>query len=296
MRKKIITGIGVIIMTLCVGCTSGEDKALETTTEEITTLSDYEQNFKPESDFKIPDDKYQYGEVVKITYKSSTVGKKRSANVILPAGYSKDKKYPVLYLLHGIAGNEEEWIQGANTKVIVGNLIAEGVTEPFITVVPNIRARKKDYDYSDMMSADHIAAFNNFINDLENDLMPYINSKYSVYTDREHTAICGLSMGGMESLNIGFQHLEQFAYIGAFSPAPSLDQSLLKVDNIEYKPKYVLICSGDADTTVGNSPYSYHCTLDKNNVENTWYEVPGGRHDFNVWSEGLYNFVKNIFK
>lgn len=236
-----------------------------------------------------------YGEVVTIEYYSQTTEENRAANVILPAGYDSSVKYPVLYLLHGIGGTENEWFHG-KPEAIIGNLIADKTTKPFITVVPNVRARKDDYKTDDILSLSNIEAFNNFINDLSSSLMPYMAENYSVSEKREDTAICGLSMGGMESLNIGFTMLDNFGWIGAFSPAPWLDTKLLSIENDEPTPCLVLICSGNSDNVVGNNPKQYHNILTKNNVDHLWYEYSRGEHNFVVWNHGLYNFVKRIFK
>lgn len=273
---------------------ASDNKVEDAASEKKAVLELYEDNYKPVDDYMELKDDVTYGERVEITYYSTTIGIDRKANVILPPNYDENETYPVVYLLHGIGGDENEWFQGKPIEIL-GNLMAEDKAVPFIAVVPNIRAREKDHDFSDMYQPSHFEAFNNFINDLETDLMPYIAENYNVYNDREHNAICGLSMGGMESLNIGFRLLDKFAYIGAFSPAPTLDTSVLKVDDPELAPKYVLICTGDSDDTVQNNPYDYHKVLESNGVEHTFYLVPGGKHDFIVWNEGLYTFAQNVF-
>lgn len=279
--------------------TTTEETTTEATTEKVTTedtvAMEYEQTYKPEAGFMNKKEDISYGEKVAITYYSNTTGKDRKAYVILPEGYDSANKYPVVYMLHGIGGTEGEWFQG-KPQEIIGNLIASGEVEPFIAVMPNVRARANDTDISDMYQPTNFQAFDNFINDLRDDLMPYINENYSVYGDREHTAICGLSMGGMESLSIGFQMLDTFGYIGAFSPAPTLDTSLLTLEGSEYTPELVLVCNGTADGVVANVPTDYHNVMVKNNVEHIWYQVPGGDHNFTVWNDGLYNFVKRLFK
>lgn len=263
--------------------------------EKAAVLELYESEFKPVDGYNQEAEDVVYGERVAIEYFSKTTGVARKANVILPPNYDENETYPVVYLLHGIGGDENEWFQGKPIEVL-GNLMASGEAVPFIAVIPNIRARQNDHNFDDMYQQSHFDAFNNFINDLERDLMPYISENFNVYDDREHTAICGLSMGGMESLNIGFQMLDRIAYIGAFSPAPTLDTSLLKVDDPENTPSYVLICTGSSDDTVGDNPYNYHKVLEENGVEHDFYLVPDGHHDFGVWNQGLYNFAKKVFQ
>jgi len=117
-----------------------------------------------------------------------------------------------LYLLHGIGGSENDWFEGGGrANVIADNLIAEGKIKPLIIVTPNTNAAGPGI-------AD---GYENFTKDLLNSLIPYIESNYSVYTDREHRAIAGLSMGGGQSFNIGLTNLDKFAYIGPISAAPN---------------------------------------------------------------------------
>ena len=275
--------------------TEATEATISPAEEKAAVLELYESEFKPVDGYNQEAEDVVYGERVAIEYFSKTTGVARKANVILPPNYDENETYPVVYLLHGIGGDENEWFQGKPIEVL-GNLMASGEAVPFIAVIPNIRARQNDHNFDDMYQQSHFDAFNNFINDLERDLMPYISENFNVYDDREHTAICGLSMGGMESLNIGFQMLDRIAYIGAFSPAPTLDTSLLKVDDPENTPSYVLICTGSSDDTVGDNPYNYHKVLEENGVEHDFYLVPDGHHDFGVWNQGLYNFAKKVFQ
>ena len=162
-----------------------------------------------------------HGKIDTISYNSKTVGNKRKALIYTPPGYSKKKKYPVLYLLHGIGGDEKEWLNGGKPQIILDNLYAEGKIEPMIVVMPNGRAMKDDRAVGNIFDSDKVQAFATFEKDLLNDLIPYIEKKYPVYTDREHRAIAGLSMGGGQSLNFGLGNLDKFAWIGGFSSAPN---------------------------------------------------------------------------
>lgn len=276
------------------GLTGGADETSGKAADKEAALALYE-TYAPVEGYMDTREDVTYGEKVEITYFSTTTGVDRKANIILPPNYDENTTYPVVYLLHGIGGDETEWFQTKSIEIL-GNLMNDGEAVPFIAVVPNVRAREKDHDISDMYTQSNFEAFDNFINDLNNDLMPYIAENYNVYNDREHNAICGLSMGGMESLNIGFRLLDKFAYIGAFSPAPTLDTSILKVEDEANTPSFVMIVTGDADDTVGDNPYDYHKVLEANGVDHLFYLVPGGHHDFIVWDEGLYTFAKSIFK
>jgi len=155
----------------------------------------------------------QRGQVVNISYYSTATNGTRPAKVYLPPGYSTSKRYSVLYLLHGIGGSEGDWFAdwGGRASIIADNLIAEGKIKPLIIVTPNTNAAGPGIG----------DGYENFTKDLINCLIPYIESRYSVYTDREHRAIAGLSMGGGQSFNIGLTNLDKFAYIGPISSAPN---------------------------------------------------------------------------
>ncbi len=247
-----------------------------------------------------------YGEELVITYDSKTTGTSRKATVVLPVGYTKEKEYPILYLLHGIGGDHNEWKDG-QAGLVISNLIATGEVKEMIVVMPNVRARENDEgNPSDTYSLANYWAFDNFINDLRDDLMPFMEANYSVAKGKENTAIAGLSMGGRESLYIGFNMHETFGYIGAFCPAPGIfgytnfgvtEEGLFTPDTFTL-PKgsdnFVMIVKGESDEIVREFPEIYHETLQKNGVEHVYYTTPGG-HDFEVWRHGLYNFVKRIF-
>src|SRR5690606_9923507 len=154
------------------------------------------------------------GQIDSITYRSKTVGTYRKALIYTPPGYDKRKKYPVLYLLHGIGGDEKEWYTQGQPQVILDNLYAQKKLEPKIVVMPNGRAMKDDRAHGNIFAQDKVAAFANFEADLLNDLLPFIEKNFKVYKDREHRAIAGLSMGGGQTLNFGLGHLDTFAWIG----------------------------------------------------------------------------------
>lgn len=282
--------------------TMQETEVKETVTEEQESKAEYDV---PEN-FSAVQDGVNYGTMMEITYDSKTTGTTRKANIILPPNYSEEKEYPVLYLLHGIGGNHNEWKNGQAANVI-GNLVAAGETSEMIVVMPNVRARANDgSNPSDIYSMEHYQAFDNFINDLRDDLMPFLEANYAIASGKENTAIAGLSMGGRESLYIGFSMPETFGYIGAFCPAPGLlsysnfgvsEGGLFTEETFtlpEGSDNFVMIVAGLSDTVVGAFPSTYHQTLENNGVEHVYYETQGG-HDFGVWRHGLYNFAKNIF-
>ena len=238
-----------------------------------------------------------HGKLDTLTYRSKTVGTDRRVVIYTPPGYSKDKKYPVLYLLHGIGGDEFEWLNGGHPQVILDNLYAEKKVEPMIVVLPNGRAMKDDRAVGNIYAADKVQAFANFEKDLLNDLIPFIEKKYPVIKDREHRAIAGLSMGGGQSLNFGLGNLDKFAWVGSFSAAPNTkrpEELVPKPEEAKKKLKLLWISGGDKDGLLTFSKRT-HDYLKANNVPHIYY-VDHGYHDFNVWKNSLYMFSQLLFK
>lgn len=237
------------------------------------------------------------GKIDTIKYKSTTVGNTRKALIYTPPGFSKNKKYPVFYLLHGIGGDEKEWLNGANPQVILDNLYAEKKIEPMIVVMPNGRAMKDDRAVGNVFDKDKVEAFATFEQDLLRDLIPFIEKKYPTLTDREHRAIAGLSMGGGQSLNFGLGNLDKFAWVGGFSSAPNTKRPEELVPNPETAKKQLKllwISCGDNDGLIAFSKRT-HDYLYQNDVPHIYYIEPGG-HDFKVWKSGLYMFSQFLFK
>lgn len=237
------------------------------------------------------------GSIDTVLYSSTTVGNKRKAIIYTPPGFSKKKKYPVLYLLHGIGGDEKEWLNGGSPQIVLDNLYADGKIEPMIVVMPNGRAMKDDRAIGNIFDSDKVKAFATFEQDLLNDLIPFIQKKYPVYTDREHRAIAGLSMGGGQSLNFGLGNLDKFAWIGGFSSAPNTkppQQLVPDVAAAKEKLKLLFISCGASDGLISFSKRT-HDYLARNNVPHIYFVEPGV-HDFKVWKNGLFMFSQLIFK
>lgn len=237
------------------------------------------------------------GKIETVTYNSKTVGTKRKALVYTPPGFSKSKKYPVLYLLHGIGGDELEWFNNGKPQVILDNLYAEGKLTPMIVVLPNGRAIKDDRATGNIMAPDKVEGFAIFEKDLLNDLIPFIEKTYPAIKNRESRAIAGLSMGGGQSLNFGLGNLDKFAWVGGFSSAPNTKAPEVLVPNPEaakQQLKLLWISCGDNDNLMSFSERT-HLYLQRHRVPHIFYVEPGG-HDFNVWKNDLYLFFQLLFK
>ena len=237
----------------------------------------------------------EHGKVEMVEYDSKSVGNKRKALVYTPPGYSAGQKYPVLYLLHGIGGDENEWRRGGHPEIILDNLIAERKAVPMIIVMPNGRAQPDDRPGTNAMAT--APAFGKFDKDLLGDLIPFIESKYSVKKDRESRALAGLSMGGGQSLNFGLANLDTFAWVGGFSSAPNTKPAAELVpdpDKARQQLKLLWISCGNKDGLIRISQ-GVHAYLKEKNVPHIWH-VDEHAHDFQHWKKAFFNFSQLIFK
>ena len=238
-----------------------------------------------------------HGRLEMFEYESTVTGKRRKANVYLPAGYSAEKKYPVLYLLHGIGGDPYEWTGYVKADIILDNLIADGKTVPMIVVLPNGRAIPDDRAVGNPFEPAKAAGFAKFEGDLLNCLIPAIEAKYSVLTDREHRAIAGLSMGGGQTFNFGLGHLDTFAWIGAFSSAPNTKPpaELLPDPAAATKQlKLLYISCGNKDGLI-NFSQGVHRYAKEHGVPHLW-NVDDHGHDGDTWGSNLYHFSQRLFR
>jgi enterochelin esterase-like enzyme len=250
----------------------------------------------PPAGFDARRDGIDRGKVETVEYDSKTVGAKRKAKVYTPPGYSRDEKYPVLYLLHGIGGDENEWTRGGAPDVILDNLYADKKAVPMIVVMPNGRASKDVTARSPFNQQG--PAFAAFEKDLLTDLIPFVEKNYPVKADRESRALAGLSMGGGQSLNFGLNNLDTFTWVGGFSSAPNTKRpaDLIK-DHAEAAKKLRLlyVACGDKDRLLRTSEGVHNMLVEKK-VSHVYRVIPGGQHDFKVWKSDLYHFVQLLFR
>jgi enterochelin esterase-like enzyme len=240
-------------------------------------------------------DGIERGKVETVEYESKTVGATRKAVIYTPPGYSKDDKYPVLYLLHGIGDTEAGWSKN-KAPAILDNLHADKRVVPMIVVMPNGRATTEPPP-ANMFDRSQFTHFANFEKDLLKDLIPFVESHYSVKADREHRAIAGLSMGGGQSLNFGLRNLDTFAWIGGFSSAPNT----LPVRELVSDPagaakslRLLWISCGDEDGLLGTSR-TFHQDLAQMKVSHVWH-VDSGGHTWPVWKNDLYLLAHLLFR
>lgn len=246
---------------------------------------------------------YMYRSPETIRYHSDITDTERKAMVYLPADYDKDKKYPVLYLLHGYGGSQKTW-HNKNADVIIQNLYYFKDATEMIVVCPDCVVGV-DVD-SDISFWDAIQYFDLTEDEIINNLMPYIESHYPVKTGRENTAIAGNSMGGRNALAIGFKHQDMFGYVGGFSSVSPLYQDRyqnsipalldeLSIDESVGPFELLMICVGRSDDACGDVTYELDDYFNQRKIEHIFYDVEGG-HQNTVWQNALYNFVQRIFK
>jgi len=248
------------------------------------TLSAASLPANPPSGYDRVQNNIPHGQVSYFNYQSSATNSQRRARIYLPPGYSTSKKYSVMYLLHGIGGNEDEWYNNGAPNVILDNLIAAGQIQPFVLVLPYGNA-----------AAGGVDGWENFTKDLLESLIPHIEKNYSVYTDAKHRAIAGLSQGGAQSMNIGLPNVEKFPYIGGFSSSPITKQNnqLFPDGGTKAKAnlKLLFLSCGTADNLIfSNNRVRDYCK--SNNITHTEWLLQGYGHDWTVWKPSLWNFAQ----
>lgn len=230
-----------------------------------------------------------HGATAEIYYKSSTFNTTRRAHVWTPAGYEKSTdKLPVLYLIHGGGDNDYAWPNVGRANFIMDNLLAEGKIVPMIVVMP-----------------DGSVDTDKFTDDMMNDLIPYIENNYRVIADAQHRALAGLSMGGLETLNVSLLHYNSFAYVfplstGWFENTPALYEKwepYLKLHAAEMNKAFKLYrfyMGGEEDIAYKNC-IATRAAFDKAGIKHEYSETPGG-HTWYVWTQNLRDLAPLCFK
>lgn len=235
-----------------------------------------------------------HGRVEMVAYDSRSVGAKRRMQVYTPPGQAPAGGFPVLYLLHGIGGDESEWQRFARPDILLDNLIADRAATPMVIVMPNGRAQKNDRAEGNVFAA--APAFAHFEKDLLEDVIPAIEARYAVAKDRERRALAGLSMGGGQSLNFGLGHIDRFAWVGGFSSAPNTrpPAQLLPDPAAARQLKLLWLSCGNKDDLLFVSQ-GVHAYLKQHEIPHVWH-VSGYAHDPPEWKRALWHFAQRIFR
>ena len=252
-----------------------------------------------------------HGTVSKTWYKSSTANMTRRLTIYTPAGYEQSKeKYPVLYLLHGMGGDENAWSELGRATQIMDNLIASGKAKPMIVVMPNgnISQEAAPGESSEGLKIPSMQLPKTMDGNFETafqDVVNFVEQNYRVKADKAHRAIAGLSMGGFHSLYISINNPNSFDYIGLFSAAikprqkevssPIYKDPESKVDNLfKHSPKLLWMGIGNTDFLYKENADLRHY-LDSKHYPYTYLETNGG-HIWRNWRIYLTTFAQKLFK
>lgn len=251
-----------------------------------------------------------HGSVSKVWYNSPTLGLNRRLTVYTPAGYEKgDKRYPVLYLLHGMGGDENAWTELGRAAQILDNLIASGKAEPMIVVMPNGNASQEAApgETSAGLVPPTIRLPKTMDGSFETafpEIVKFIDSNYRTLADKPHRAIAGLSMGGFHSLNISRENPDMFDYVGLFSAAIKPNDNTVSPIYADANKKLATQFAGKPALywiAIGNTDFLYDANaqyrkmLDENGYPYEYFETPEG-HIWKNWRIYLSEFAPRLFK
>jgi enterochelin esterase family protein len=248
-----------------------------------------------------------HGAVAEVNYYSRSLERPRRMHVYTPAGYEaeSDRKYPVFYLLHGAFDCDDSWSTVGRAGFILDNLIAAQLAEPMIVVMPAGHTSPFSFGRRGLPTDE-------FVRDFVGDIKPQVESRYRVHTDRAHTAIAGLSMGGAHTLDIAIPHLDKFAYIGVFSSGifdmrgrrpgandsgPSWEErNKQHLEDASKKEglKLVWFATGKDDFLIETSRNTVEL-LKKHGFDVTYKESEGG-HTWINWRQYLHEFAQHLFR
>jgi enterochelin esterase family protein len=262
-----------------------------------------------------------HGQVREVWYNSPVTGTWRHALVYLPPNYDTESKgrYPVLYLQHGGGEDETGWIRQANANFILDNLIAAKSCKPMIVVMAYGYARRAGQALPDLAgkpfgSPEMLKAMQDMASAFEDDvaqaLIPYIDSTFRTLSDRDHRAMAGLSMGGMQAFQVTLNHLDLFSYIGGFSGAggtlvlgdrkldPKTDYNGVFADPGAFAKKVHMLWLGVGTLEperMRAGLLRFHASLQEANIPHVFYESPGTDHEWQTWRRDLKDFAPRLF-
>ena len=262
-----------------------------------------------------------HGAVREVWYNSKVTGSWRHALVYLPPNYDSQLKmrYPVLYLQHGGGEDETGWIRQGHANFILDNLIAIKSCKPMIVVMAYGYAKRSGQELPDLTgkpfgSPEMMKAMQEMASAFEDDvtqvMIPYIDSTFRTVSDRDHRAMAGLSMGGMQTFQITLNHLDLFSYIGGFSGAggmlvlgdrkldPKTDYNGVFADPAAFAKKVHLLWLGVGTVEperMRAGIQRLHNSLLEANIQHVYYESPGTDHEWQTWRRDLKDFVPRLF-
>jgi enterochelin esterase-like enzyme len=239
--------------------------------------------------------------VQQILFPSKSTRTSRRAFVYTPPDYDKKpaKRYPVLYLQHGWGEDETAWSNQGHANLIMDNLIAEGKTKPFLIVMT--------YGMTNDAKIGTIASFDikPFETVLVDELIPYIDANFRTLSDQPHRAMAGLSMGGMETKTITFNHLNAFSHIGLLSGGTISSDDVKNTPDFAKKVKLVFVSYGSRELGgnrgggrggFGGDPKANAEALKQAGINSVFYVSPDTAHEFLSWRRSLHELAPLLFK
>ena len=256
----------------------------------------------PEGDYYRPQQGIDHGQVRSIYYFSNEQQTWRHAMVYTPAGYDLKanikKRYPVLYLQHGMGEDETGWTKQGHMQHIMDNAIAAGEAVPMIVVMESgdIKA-----PFGPGQSRDQYG--NSFYPVLLNDLIPYIDANFRTKTDRDNRAMAGLSWGGHQTFDVVLTNLDKFSYIGTFSGAifgldvkTAYNGVFTNPESFNRQIHYFLMCSGTEGMDKMFGTKKMVESLNEMGINAHYSESTGTAHEWLTWRRALHEFIPHLFK
>lgn len=257
-------------------------------TSHLTVLRETSDFFRQRND--VP-----RGSITQRFYYSKTLGEMRRMHVWIPAGWEKTcEKLPVFYLVHGGGENDVQWSTQGAAGTILDNLLADGKIAPMLVVMPNGSIQTDSMDGEVPL----------FTRDMTESIIPFIESNYNVYTDADHRALAGLSMGGLETMDLIMTHPDMFGYVNVMSSGwwkdekryAENDKKLGEVaETLKKTLKYLIFTEGGPEDIAYQNGLETMKVFDKHGIKHDFSERPGG-HSWTVWRYDLLNFVQKAFK
>ena len=320
--RRITSVLIILVMALTLfGCQSQpSSSAAPTTAPNKATSDSSDTDFDPyatENRYDIDDEMFEkrdgvdYGTVQKdVSYYSTTAGDKKQCNILLPAGYNENEKYPVMYVFHGFGGSHSDQIDDDSyLTLLYGNMLHDDLTVPMIIVNVDMytdkQADKESYSEEQLRYS-----YDKAIDDVAVDLMPFMEKNYPVKTGRENTAVAGMSEGGAKSLCTGFKWLDKIGYIAGFAPdtgvipteyykgtfwnTPVFEKFPQPDEN--NTPYYLYMTVGSEDPWNIDCTLYYRDTLNQMGVKNQTDYVEGYEHNHIFWRQCFYNYLTKVFR
>jgi enterochelin esterase-like enzyme len=246
-----------------------------------------------------------HGQVKSEDYDSKSLGFPRKLNVYVPPGYTPDKKYPVLYLLHGSGDDQTGWVVKGSANTIMDNLYADGKALPMIVVMPYGFTNKPGEPARNPKATpeERRKMAGQFEHDLLEDVIPFVESHYPVIADAQHRALAGLSMGGGQTMRIGPPHSDTFAWLGVFSAGirkqnenaqPDVMATYPDAETLNSRLKLFWVSCGDHDPGIEGAK-TFDQKLTDKKITHLWHQDTGA-HEWPVWKNDLYLLAQKLFR